>query len=83
MKIISIEVLNNAEEIEKLCKHSKEPIFIEQDGNTKFVIFDFDYYNDLISKLNEAKLVSKGLEDLQIGNVVAGQAVKCKIKKKS
>ena len=73
MKIISIKDLNNTENIEKLCRDNKEPIFVEQEnGNIKFVIFDFDYYNNLTSKLNEARLVNEGLEDLQAGKVVDG-----------
>ena len=83
MKIISIKDLNNTENIEKLCRDNKEPIFVEQEnGNIKFVIFDFDYYNNLTSKLNEARLVNEGLEDLQAGKVVDGKKVRNKIKKK-
>ena len=83
MKIISINDLKNTEEIEKLCNDNKEPIFVEQEnGNIKFVIFDFDYYNNLTSKLNEARLVNEGLEDLQAGKVVDGKKVRNKIKKK-
>lgn len=81
MKIISINDLNNTEEIEKLCNHNKEPIFVEQEGNIKFVMFDFDYYNDLIYKLNEARLVNEGLEDLLNGKVVDRDAVKTRLKK--
>ena len=76
MKIISINNLNNTEEVEKLCKDSKEPIFVKQDNNIKFVIFDFNYYNDLTSKLNEAKLVNEGLEDLQRGKIIDGNVLK-------
>ncbi|MDE6059520.1 MAG: type II toxin-antitoxin system Phd/YefM family antitoxin [Clostridia bacterium] len=82
MKIISIKDLQNTDKIERLCKNNKESIFVEQGGDIKFVIFDFDYYYDLISKLNEAKLVNEGLEDLQNGKVADGKAVKDKIKKK-
>ena len=79
MKIISINDLNNTEKVEKLCKDNKEPIFVEQeDGNIKFIIFYFDYYNDLICKMNEAKLINEGLEDLKNGKVVDGQKVKDK-----
>ena len=82
MKIMSINDLNDTEKVEKLYNDNKEPIFVEQDGNIKFIIFDFDYYNDLIYKLNEAKLVNVGLEDLKSGKVVDGQKVKDKINKK-
>ncbi|MDE6356286.1 MAG: type II toxin-antitoxin system Phd/YefM family antitoxin [Clostridia bacterium] len=81
MKIISINDLNNTEEIEKLCNDNNEPIFVELEGNIKFVMFDFDYYNDLIYKLNEAKLINEGLEDLHNGKVVEGDAVKTQLKK--
>ena len=40
MKIIFINDLNNTKKIEKLCKNNKEPIFVEKDGNIKFVVFD-------------------------------------------
>lgn len=82
MKIISINDLYDTEKVEKLYNDNKEPIFVEKDGNIKFVIFDFDYYNDLIYKLNEAKLVNEGLEDLHNGNVVEGNILKNNIKKK-
>ena len=82
MKIISVKELEDVKKIEELCKDSKGPLFVEQGGDIKFVIFDFDYYNALISKLNEAKLVNKGLEDLQTGKVVNGKEVSDKIKKK-
>ena len=82
MKIISIKDLQNTDKIENLCKDGKEPIFVEQDGDIKFVIFEFDYYNDLTVKLNEAKLVNEGFKDLQNGEVVDGQRIKDNIKKK-
>ena len=82
MKIISIKDLYYTEGVEKLCKDSKELIFVEQDGKIQFVILDFGYYNELTCKLNEANLVNEGLEDFQNGKVVDGQKVKDKINKK-
>lgn len=82
MKIIFIDDLKNTEEVEKLCKNSKEPIFVEQDGNIQFVIFDFDYYNELTCRLNEANLVNEGLEDIQNGKVVDGEIIRTRLKKK-
>lgn len=79
MKTISIIDLKNTDNVEKFCKNSKEPILVEQDGNIKFVIFDFDYYNDLMYKLNEAKLVNEGLEDLQRGKIIDGSVLKKKL----
>lgn len=82
MKTISIDNLQNTEEVEKLCKDSKEPIFVEQDGKIQFVIFDFDYYNELTCKLNEANLVNEGLDDLQNDKVVDGEIIRKRLKKK-
>ena len=77
MKIISINDLQNADKIEKLCRDNKEPIFVEhEEGNVKFVVFDFDYYNDLIYKLNEAKPVNEWLEDLRRGKVIDSNVLK-------
>jgi len=47
MITITIEDFENLERIEKLCKESKEPIFVEENGVVKFVIMDLEYYDYL------------------------------------
>ncbi len=82
MNIIPIKDLKDTVKIEALCKESNAPVFVTKNGYGSLVVMDMDYYSQLMSKVEEAKLVFEGLEDLRRENLLDGEKVMHGIRKK-
>ena len=82
MNIIPIKDLKDIVKIEALCKESNAPVFVTKNGYGSLVVMDMDYYSQLMSKVEEAKLVFEGLEDLRRENLLDGEKVMHGIRKK-
>ncbi|VWL85013.1 type II toxin-antitoxin system Phd/YefM family antitoxin [Oceanivirga miroungae] len=65
MNIIPIKELKNTLKIEKICKSSDSPLFVTKNGYGSLVIMDIDYYSNMISEMEEAKLILEALEDVK------------------
>ncbi len=62
-KILSINELENIENISKICKESDKPIVITKDGYSDMVIMNIQVYEHTISKLQTALLLNEALND--------------------
>lgn len=48
--IIPMEKQQNFNEIEKLCKESKEPVFLTKNGAGALAVFDMETYDKLVNQ---------------------------------
>lgn len=82
MTIIPMRDLKDTVEIERRCAEAKGPVFITKNGYGRLVVMDIAYYEELMRKIYEAKLVNEGLADIENGNVVDGDTVKARMAEK-
>lgn len=72
MQIIPMRDLKNTVEIERRCKESHEPVFVTKNGYGSLVVMDIDYYDETFRKIEEARLINQGINDLEEGLMVDG-----------
>ena len=81
MQIIPMRDLKNTVEIERKCASSGEPVFVTKNGYGRLVVMDIDYYERTMHKIDEARLVNKGINEYEQGNVVDGRSSIQKLRK--
>ncbi len=82
MNIIPIRDLKNTVKIEQLCQTTQAPVFVTKNGYGSLVVMDIEYYTNTISKLEEAKILFEGLEDIKTGKLKDGEEVLKNLKDK-
>ena len=82
MQIIPMRDLKNTVEIERRCAEENGPVFVTKNGYGRLVVMDIEYYERIIRKLYEAKIVQEGLEDLKAGRTVDGAQAVANIRSK-
>ncbi len=75
MIIIPMRDLKDTVNIEKRCKEANGPVFVTKNGYGKLVVMDISYYEKLISKIKEAKLINQGLSDINNNEVLDVETV--------
>lgn len=73
MQIVPMRDLKNTVEIERRCAESNEPVFVTKNGYGRLVVMDIGYYERLVGKIDEARMVSEGIADYEMGRVVDGK----------
>ena len=63
MTIIPMRDLKDTVEIERRCAEANGPVFVTKNGYGRLVVMDIEYYEKIMSKIYEAKLVNEGLFD--------------------
>lgn len=74
MQIIPMRDLKNTVEIERRCAEENGPVYITKNGYGRLVVMEIEYYERIMRKLHEAKIVSEGLNDIESGRTVDGDA---------
>lgn len=74
MQIIPMRDLKNTVEIERRCAEENGPIYITKNGYGRLVVMEIEYYERIMRKLYEAKIVSEGLNDIESGRTADGDA---------
>ena len=74
MQIIPMRDLKNTVEIERRCAEENGPVYITKNGYGRLVVMEIEYYERIMRKLYEAKIVSEGLNDIESGRTVDGDA---------
>ena len=74
--------LKDTVEVERRCLEEKGPVFVTKNGYGKLVVMDINYYEEMMSKVYEAKAVNEGLADVEAEKIVSGDKVKDKLAKK-
>ena len=82
MQIVPMRDLKNTVEIERKCASSGEPVFVTKNGYGRLVVMDIDYYERTMQRIDEAKLVNKGISDYEQGRVVPGSSSIQELRKK-
>ena len=82
MQIIPMRDLKDTVKIENLCQEEKGPVFVTKNVYGKLVVMDIEYFESMIRKLYEAKLVAEGLKDIEEGRVYDGKEVMNEIREK-
>ena len=82
MTIIPMRDLKDTVEVERRCLEEKGPVFVTKNGYGKLVVMDINYYEEMMSKVYEAKAVNEGLADVEAEKIVSGDKVKDKLAKK-
>lgn len=72
MQIIPMRDLKNTVEIERRCAEENGPVYITKNGYGRLVVMEIEYYERIMRKLYEAKIVSEGLNDIESGRTVDG-----------
>ena len=76
MTIIPMRDLKDTVEVERRCAQEQGPIFVTKNGYGKLVVMDIEYFDKLVGKLYEAKMIGEGLDDINAGKVKSGEDVK-------
>ena len=74
MQIIPMRDLKNTVEIERRCAEENGPVYITKNGYGRLVVMEIEYYERIMRKLHEAKIVSEGLNDIESGRTADGDA---------
>lgn len=82
MQIVPMRDLKNTVEIERRCQETNEPIFVTKNGYGRLVVMDIDYYEREMKKIDEAKLVNRGIEEYEEGVTVDGKDAIKKLREK-
>ena len=79
MTIIPMRDLKDTVEIERRCAEANGPVFVTKNGYGRLVVMDIEYYEKIMSKIYEAKLVNEGLFDIEESKTVDGDTVKARM----
>ncbi len=73
MQIVPMRDLKNTVEIERRCAEENGPVFITKNGYGRLVVMDIDYYEQTMGKIEEARMVNKGIRSWEEGKTVDGE----------
>ena len=82
MQIVPMRDLKDTVKIEKLCREHNEPVFVTKNGYGSLVVMDMEYYEKIMRDAYEARLIAKGMDDVNNGRVKDGQTTMNALKKK-
>ena len=83
MTIIPMRDLKDTVEVERRCAQEQGPVFVTKNGYGKLVVMDIEYFDKLVGKLYEAKMIGEGLDDINAGKVKSGEDVKRRLAEKN
>ena len=76
MQIVPMRDLKNTVEIERKCAEENGPVFVTKNGYGRLVVMDIEYYEE------EARMVNRGIDDYEKGNVTDGESSLKKLREK-
>ena len=82
MTIIPMRDLKDTTQIERRCAEVGGPVFVTKNGYGRLVVMDIEYYEKVMSKIYEAKLVNEGLSEIESGKTVDGDSVRSRMAEK-
>ena len=75
VNIVPVTEMRDTNKFVEKCKNSKDPIFITKNGYGRLVVMDIECFERLMNQAYEAKIINKGLADLDEGKVKTGKEV--------
>lgn len=82
MQIVPMRDLKNTVEIERKCAEENGPVFVTKNGYGRLVVMDIDYYKRTMQSMEEARMINRGIDDYEKGNVVDGKSALKKLREK-
>ncbi|MBP3872299.1 MAG: type II toxin-antitoxin system Phd/YefM family antitoxin [Lachnospiraceae bacterium] len=82
MQIVPMRDLKNTVEIERKCVEENGPVFVTKNGYGRLVVMDIDYYERTMQSMEEARMLNRGIEDYEKGNVTDGRSSLKKLREK-
>lgn len=73
MQIIPMRDLKNTVEVERKCAEENGPVYVTKNGYGRLVVMDIEYYERTMQRMNEAKEIMEGLEDVKAGRTIDGK----------
>ena len=77
----SADIRNNYPEISKLCKETKNPVYITVNGKGDTAIIDIAVLDELYARLDLYEKVAAGIRDIDEGRTKTHEEVFTKFKK--
>ncbi len=74
--------LKDTVKIENMCVGKDAPVFVTKNGYGRLVVMDIEYFEAIMRKAYEAKLVNEAIDDYEKGNVIDGKKAMEKIKER-
>lgn len=74
MQIIPMRDLKNTVEVERKCAEENGPVYVTKNGYGRLVVMDIEYYERTMRKMEEARAVLEGLQDVKLGQTEDGEA---------
>lgn len=63
----SSDIRNNYQEISKMCKETREPVYITVNGKGDTAVIDIDVLDELYSRLDLYSKLTLGIKELENG----------------
>ncbi|MBQ7372067.1 MAG: type II toxin-antitoxin system Phd/YefM family antitoxin [Blautia sp.] len=82
MQIVPMRDLKNTVEIERKCAEENGPVFVTKNGYGRLVVMDIEYYERTMQSMEEARMINRGIDDYEKGNVADGKSALKKLREK-
>lgn len=73
MQIMPMRDLKNTALVEKRCAEEQGPVYVTKNGYGRLVVMDIEYYERMMQRVHEARVVLEGLSDVKAGRTVDGE----------
>lgn len=70
MNIMPITELRDTNKISKICKETREPVYLTKNGYDELVVMDSKTFNDFEYRMYMHDEIIKGIHDIKSGNVM-------------
>ncbi len=64
----SSDIRNNYQDISRMCKETKQPVYITVNGKGDTAMIDIDVLDELYARLDLYANLTRGIESLEKGN---------------
>lgn len=82
MQIIPMRDLKNTVEVERRCAAAQGPVFVTKNGYGRLVVMDIEYYDKTMRKMEEARLLLEGVEDVANGKTIDSATAMKRVREK-
>ena len=82
MQIVPMRDLKDTVKIESMCIENNAPVFVTKNGYGRLVVMDIEYFENIMRKAYEAKLVNEAIKEYEKGQVLDGKSTMDELKEK-
>lgn len=72
MQIIPMRDLKNTVEVERRCAEENGPVYVTKNGYGRLVVMDIEYYERIMNKICESKMITEALAEVDSGQIIGG-----------